>query len=174
MEYRRLYVSGGTYFFTLVTEKRRPLLIENIEILREAFRRAMKNHSFSIEAIVVLPDHLHTIWRLPPDDYDFSRRWLAIKKHFSLNMEAFPSSESKIKKREKGIWQRRYWEHLIKDDKDLKRHHDYIHFNPVKHGLVNNPIDWEYSSFKKCVQQGLYSEDWGSTEPPEIKEMDIE
>ncbi|MBU3915450.1 transposase [bacterium] len=174
MKYRRLYVPGGMYFFTLVTEKRRPLLVENIDILRDAFRRAMKNHPFSIEAIVVLPDHLHTIWKLPPDDSDFSMRWLAIKKHFSFNLNAFPVSESKKKKREKGIWQRRYWEHLIRDENDLQRHYDYIHYNPVKHGLESNPIDWEYSSFKKCIQQGLYPPDWGCTEPSTIKEMSIE
>ena len=171
MKYRRLYAEGGTYFFTLVTEKRRPILIENIENLRSAFRHVLKLRPFSIEAIVILPDHLHTIWKLPERDLDFSTRWMLIKKRFSSFMPQPTLSNNQSKRREKGIWQRRFWEHLIRDDTDFKRHFDYIHYNPVKHGLVSKPIDWEYSSFSNCVREGLYSQDWGNTE---VEDLGIE
>ena len=137
MKYRRWHVNGGIYFFTVVTENRRPILIENINILRESFKQVKSKSPFSIEAIVILPDHLHTIWKLPENDMDYSKRWMLIKKGFSSQMPGFSVGSSKAKKREKGIWQRRYWEHVIRDEKDLKNHFDYIHYNPVKHGLVN-------------------------------------
>ena len=115
-----------------------------------------------IDAIVVLPDHLHTLWRLPEGDCDFSTRWMQIKRCFSTGLIAQKISPSKSRKREKGIWQRRFWEHLIRDDEDWRRHMDYIHYNPVKHGLVNAPIAWEYSSFRRYVEAGLYPADWGA------------
>ena len=156
MEYRRFYQSGARYFFTVVTAKRKPLLIENIDRLRSAFRLCLLRYPFEIEAIVVLPDHLHTIWRLPEGDADFSKRWMVIKRKFSSGLPSTAVSQSKVKKREKGIWQRRFWEHCIRNEDDWRRHVDYIHFNPVKHGYVVKPGDWLYSSFQKAVDQGWY------------------
>ncbi len=169
MKYRRLYREGGTYFFTVVTENRRPILISNIDNLRSAFRHVKKRHPFSIDAIVILPDHLHAIWKLPENDSDFSTRWMLIKKRFSSFLYDFPVSTIKKSRREKGIWQRRFWEHLIRNDEDLKRHYDYIHYNPVKHGYVSKPADWQYSSFHSCVQKGLYPLHWGQIEPENIE-----
>ncbi|MBT4644454.1 MAG: transposase [Deltaproteobacteria bacterium] len=174
MKYRRLYVPGGIYFFTFVTAKRRHILEKHIDLLRESFRRVMKNHSFSIEAIVILPVHLHAIWKLPTNDSNYSDRLMLIKKYFSSALPGYLVSNSLKDKREKGIWQRRFWEHLIRDDQDLRRHYDYIHFNPVKHDFVKRPRDWEYSSFNKYVEQGLYSNDWGETEPGIIYGMNFE
>jgi len=156
MEYRRFYQPGARYFFTVVTANRKPLLIEYIDRLRAAFKICITRHPFEIEAMVVLPDHLHTIWRLPEDDADFSTRWMVIKRQFSSGLPREDTSLSKIKKREKGIWQRHFWEHCIRNDNDWRRHIDYIHFNPIKHGYVNKPEDWQYSSFQKAVDKGWY------------------
>jgi len=156
MEYRRFYQPGARYFFTVVTANRKPLLIENIDRLRAAFKTCKERHPFEIEAMVVLPDHLHTIWRLPEDDADFSKRWMVIKRYFSSGLPRQAASLSKINKREKGVWQRRFWEHCIRNEDDWRRHMDYIHFNPVKHGYVESPADWQYSSFQKAVEQGWY------------------
>ncbi|MEK9149534.1 MAG: transposase [Candidatus Desantisbacteria bacterium] len=164
--YRRLYREGGIYFFTVVTYKRRRILIEedNINLLRCAFKEAIKQHPFEIKAIVVLPDHLHCVWTLPLNDLDFSVRWKKVKTIFSRDYKgSLPEkSESMLDKQEKGVWQRRFWEHCIRDQDDYKRHLDYIHYNPVKHGLVSKAIDWPYGSFKQYVAQGIYSADWGS------------
>jgi len=159
MQYRRFYQSGARYFFTVVTENRAPLLIENIERLRAAFRLCLSRYPFEIEAIVVLPDHLHTVWRLPEGDADFSKRWMVIKRKFSAGLQSSVVSDSKTKKREKGIWQRRFWEHYIRNEDDWRRHVDYIHFNPVKHGYVAKPQDWPYSSFNQAVSKGWYAPD---------------
>jgi putative transposase len=162
--YRRALVPGGTYFFTLNAAVRRSrLLIDNIEQLRAAFRRARLTHPFTIDAIVILPDHLHAIWTLPDGDADFGLRWRLIKARFS---HALPHgeqiSQSRLRKAERGIWQRRYWEHVIRDEADLARHLDYIHFNPVKHGYVDKPGDWPYSSFHRMVRLGIYPRDWAN------------
>ena len=156
MEYRRFYQPGARYFFTVVTANRKPLLIDNIARLRAAFKMCMTRYPFEIEAIVVLPDHLHTIWRLPEGDADFSTRWMVIKRQFSSGLPQATVSQSKLKKREKGIWQRRFWEHCIRNEDDWRRHVDYIHFNPVKHGYVSVPNDWLYSSFQQAVEKGWY------------------
>jgi putative transposase len=140
----------------VVTENREPLLIEHIERLREAFRLCVKRHPFEIEAMVVLPDHLHTLWHMPENDADFSKRWMVIKRKFSAGLPSRVVNDSKTKKREKGIWQRRFWEHCIRDEDDWRRHIDYIHFNPVKHGYVAAPKDWLYSSFNLAVSKGWY------------------
>ena len=111
--------------------------------------------------MAVLPDHLHAVWTLPEGDADFAKRWQLIKSTFS---RALPSgeriSESRIARRERGIWQRRYWEHTIRDENDFARHVDYIHINPVKHGLVTRVRDWPFSSFHRMVKLGIYPEDW--------------
>ena len=142
MQYRRFYQPGACYFFTVVTANRTPILIDNIERLRSAFRLCMSRYPFEIEAIVVLPDHLHTLWRLPEGDADFSKRWMVIKRKFSSGLPACNVSDSQNKKREKGIWQRRFWEHCIRDEDDWRHHFDYIHYNPVRHGLVSRTKDW--------------------------------
>ena len=169
MEYRRAKIAGGTYFFTLVTYNRNQIFNnpENVELLRQSFRYVMEKHPLTIEAAVILPDHLHCIWTLPDDDYDFSTRWRLIKSYFSRKcQETYQGkiTDSRKKKQEKAIWQRRFWEHCIKDEEDYNNHIDYIHYNPVKHGLVKAPKDWQYSSFKRYVREGIYDLKWGSQE----------
>ena len=166
MNYRRIFSEGGTYFFTLVTHQRQPIFSEitAITLLRESFQYTLKSLPFTVVASVIMPDHLHFIWTLPPEDCNFSTRWRLIKSHFSRYWcKNLPGSEitSRAKKGEREIWQRRFWEHLIRDETDLCRHIDYIHYNPVKHGLVNSPSDWKYSSFTKYVKQGYYPTNWG-------------
>ncbi|MDS4029216.1 MAG: transposase [Candidatus Contendobacter sp.] len=160
--YRRYRVSGGTYFFTVnLAERDRRLLTEHIGTLRDAFRRVRAAHPFRIEAIVVLPDHLHTLWTLPAGDHDFSLRWRQLKSAFSRAMETEEHlSASRARKRERGIWQRRFWEHAIRDEEDFSRHVDYIHYNPVKHGHVKSVVEWPYSSFHRHVGGGVYPADW--------------
>ena len=153
--YRRNFVAGGSYFFTVnLAERNGRLLTEHVNLLRAAFRYTRARHSFAIEAIVVPPDHLHTIWTLPEDDANFATRWRLIKATFS---RALPTSEpispSRLQKGERGIWQRRYWEHTLRDEDDFARHSDYIHFNPVKHGLVARVKDWPHSSFHRMVRR---------------------
>ena len=163
MDYRRYYKTGAWYFFTVVTENRRPLLIDHIGRLRDAFRLCQERYPFEIDAIVVLPDHVHALWKLPEGDDDFSTRWMVIKRKFSSGLHSFDVSDSKEKKREKGIWQRRFWEHCIRDDGDWRRHMGYIHYNPVKHGYVSRPEDWHYGSYTWAIRKGLY-ENGGLTE----------
>jgi putative transposase len=161
--YRRARIKGGTYFFT-VTLADRPsrLLVERIDFLRRAYGNVQQRIPFESVAICILPDHLHAVWALPDGDADFSLRWNLIKGGFSRGIPSAPRrSASKLAKREKGIWQRRYWEHVIRDDADLARHIDYIHFNPVKHGLVSRVADWPYSSFHQYVARGELPADWG-------------
>lgn len=169
--YRRAYVNGGTYFFTVVTYRRQPFLCDDIvrDALREGIRKTRSTRPFSIDAWVLLPDHLHCIWRLPPNDADFGFRWAMIKRAVTkqcgprLHREKWMTS-SKTKRRESTIWQRRFWEHLIRDEKDLAKHLEYIHYNPVKHGLVKAPREWPYSSFHRYVHQGKYPADWAAGE----------
>jgi putative transposase len=161
-DYRRFRVPGGTYFFTVnLLERRLDLLVRHIDDLREAVRATKRERPFHIDAWVVLPDHMHTVWTLPPGDDDFSNRWKAIKIRF---VQKLPRTERRsnvrVAKGERGIWQRRFWEHVIRDDNDYARHIDYVHWNPLKHGLVKQVKDWPYSSFHQYVQQGLYPQDW--------------
>ncbi|MEJ2375192.1 MAG: transposase [Pseudolabrys sp.] len=160
--YRRHRIAGGCYIFTVnLAERRLRLLTKHIDLLRAAFRYTRSRHPFMIEAIVVLPDHLHAIWTLPEGETDFAVRWRLIKAMFSRGLPAGERiSASRAAKGERGIWQRRYWEHAIRDDNDCARHLDYIHINPVKHGLVNRVRDWPYLSFHRLVRQGVYSVDW--------------
>jgi putative transposase len=161
----------------VVTQERRPIfsLESNVEKLREAMGRVMRSRPFKIEAMVVLPDHLHCIWKLPGGESDYSSRWKEIKYRFSLgSRDPFETSESMKTKKEKGIWQRRFWEHWIRDQEDFNRHVDYIHFNPVKHGLVDRPMDWTHSSLKKFIERGVYPENWGAGPPASIQDMDLE
>jgi putative transposase len=159
--YRRARIPGGTFFFTVtLADRSSKLLVEQIARLREFYGRVQDRHPFETIAICVLPDHLHAIWRLPEQDADFGMRWQLIKKSFSHGIAPRERSQSKLHKREKGIWQRRYWEHAIRDDADLSRHVDYIHFSPVKHGLVARVCDWPHSSFHRYVTRGLLPPDW--------------
>jgi putative transposase len=161
--YRRAHIPGGSFFFTVALEDRSSdALVKHIDLLRRIYAAVQKNRPFETVAICILPDHLHAIWSLPADDADFSARWNIIKGGFSRSLPASPSrSPSKVTRREKGIWQRRYWEHAIRDDADMARHVDYIHFNPVKHGLVAHVCDWPHSSFHRYVERGALPIDWG-------------
>jgi putative transposase len=161
--YRRMRVPGGTYFFTVnLLERRRRLLVDRIGDLRTAFRAARAVRPFEVLAIVVLPDHLHCLWRLPSGDSDNANRWAQIKSGFSRRLPIHERrSAQRMARRERGIWQRRYWEHLIRDENDLRRHVEYIHFNPVKHGYVVRASDWPHSSFRRWVERGEYPADWG-------------
>lgn len=160
--YHRVYQPGGTYFFTLVlADRTRDSLTRHIDLLRDALLEEKRRHPFALLAWVVLPDHLHMIWRLPADDTDYPNRLRRFKASFSRQLphgEAI--SESRRAKQERGIWQRRYWEHLIRDQNDLRRHLDYIHYNPVKHAVASRPSEWPHSSFSHFVEKGLYPEDW--------------
>ena len=154
MRYKRFKIAGGTYFFTVVTYERRIIFesSDNIELLRRAFKHVKKKRPFLIDAFVLLPDHIHCIWTLPEDDFDYSTRWRLIKYHFTKNCPddlKSGRSESRLNKKEQPIWQRRFWEHLIRDEDDYRNHIEYIHLNPVKHGYVEDPMDWQYSSIHR-------------------------
>jgi putative transposase len=160
--YRRNFICGGSFFFTAnLAERRLRLLVDHIDLLRRAFRDVRRRHPFDIQAVVVLPDHIHAIWTLPDGDADFALRWRQIKSAFS---RALPAGErisaSRASKAERGIWQRRYWEHTLRNEEDFARHADYIHYNPVKHGYVRRLRDWPYSSFHRMVRLGVYPRDW--------------
>ncbi len=137
------------------------LLVEHIGALRAALRRVKVRHPFQIDALVVLPDHLHALWTLPPGDEDFSTRWALIKAGFSRQLPPAESRRSSRRhKGERGIWQRRFWEHLIRDEEDFRRHVDYIHYNPVKHHYVQRPADWPFSSVHRFIENGMLPRDW--------------
>jgi len=164
--YKRYRISGGCYFFTVNLQDRdSSLLIEHIDLLRDSIRECKRIKSFYIDAWVVLPEHMHCVWTLPEGDNDFSSRWKIIKTRFS---KALPKDESRsrvqLKRGERGIWQRRFWEHAIRDDRDYQNHMDYVHFNPVKHGLVDNVRDWPFSSFHRYVEKGIYPSEWASAD----------
>ncbi len=164
--YKRNYVEGGTYFFTLnLLERHKTLLIDYIDALRESVASVKRKRPFYIDAWVVLPDHLHAVWTLPEGDADYSSRWREIKKSFSKNIPPGEYlSPVRLKKGERGIWQRRFWVHTILSDEDYRHHIDYIHLNPLKHGLVKRVRDWPYSSFHRAVKMNLYANDWHTTD----------
>jgi putative transposase len=161
--YRRLWVAGGTYFFTVNLLKRRDndLLIRYVAALREAVRVTRRDHPFVIHAWVVLPEHLHCVIELPPGDADFALRWRLIKRRFTRALpEGEWRSETRQRRGERGIWHRRYWEHCIRDERDYRHHVDYVHFNPVKHNWARHVVDWPYSTFHRYVARGVYPVDW--------------
>jgi len=164
MRYRRSDVAGGTYFFTVnLADRLSHLLVEHIDDLRAAVRITNQRHPFEIVAWVVLPEHMHAVWTLPDDDRDFSGRWSLIKSGFSRTVAQTDAvSASRAGKRERGIWQRRFWEHLIRDEMDLQRHVDYVHINPVKHGHVKRAADWPHSSIHRYIKAGWLTRDWAS------------
>ena len=172
MRYRRAFVEGGSFFFTLVTERRRPIFLSDVavDVLRASFRTVQQKRPFSLDAVVVLPEHLHCIWTLPPGDADFATRWRLIKTWFTRHCD--PSIRPEVSsvqsnRQEQGIWQHRYWEHMLRDVKDFERHVEYIHYNPVKHGHASSPFAWPHSSFRRYVEAGIYDKDWG------VGEMDF-
>ncbi|HVY23103.1 MAG TPA: transposase [Steroidobacteraceae bacterium] len=164
MRYRRSKAKGASFFFTVnLADRSSTALVDHVNELRNVIRRVRVLHPFEITAVVVLPEHLHCIWQLPPGDNDYPTRWSLIKAGFARGL---PVTErirtSRIHKRERGIWQRRYWEHQIRDDEDMLRHIDYIHYNPVKHGHVGLPIDWPFSSLHRYTRLGKLSKSWGA------------
>jgi len=165
MQYRRAKTPGATFFFTVATFRRRKILCEpdNVNLLRTAFKLMKTRHPFTIDAFVLLPEHLHCIWTLPPGDNKYSMRWNGIKGHLTRHCaDAYktPRSASQQRKRAQTIWQPRFWEHQIRNERDYEKHCDYIHWNPVKHGLVARVRDWPHSSFHRFVRLGIYSPDW--------------
>ena len=164
MRYRRTRIEGATYFFTVVTYNRRPLFRDPglVVILEEAINRIRDRHPFEIEAHVTLPEHLHALWALPEGDANYSTRWRLIKEAVTR------ACASQTDERAGPIWQPRFWEHVIRDERDFVRHLDYIHLNPVHHGLVAKPSDWPYSTFLKWMARGVYDVEWGANEKPEL------
>lgn len=166
--YRRVKEQGGTFFFTVVTFDREPILTspQGRAVLRKAWLDVQSKHSFDTVAICLLPDHLHTIWKLPEGDSDYPMRWREIKRKFTHDYIQIGNNGglrnlSRVNRKEMAIWQRRYWEHTFYDEDDLNAHIDYIHINPMKHGLVKNVVDWPWSSFHRYVKKGIYPSDWG-------------
>jgi len=171
MKYIRSDIKAGSFFFTVnLLNRKSTLLIDHIESLKCAINNVKRKHPFTINAMVVLPEHLHAMWTLPKNDSDYAKRWMLIKSNFSRSI---PNNEhinkSRLQKRERGIWQRRYWEHAIRDDKDMQSHINYIHYNPVKHGHVKNPTDWPYSTIHHHIKIGRLESNWGK----DIKTIEI-
>ena len=180
-EYRRSRISGGVYFFTVVTYNRIPIFNSSQcrDILKNSWLDTKQRFPFETKAICLLPDHLHCIWQLPEEDVIYSVRWKEIKRLFTKQylFEIGPGehrNESRQKRGEAAIWQRRFWEHTIKDDEDLERYLDYIHFNPIKHGYVEKSFDWKWSSFHKYVKEGVYDNDWVGGDEGRIRGLDWE
>jgi putative transposase len=173
----RRATTGTSFFFTLVSYRRRPILCDPMirSALRDAIRTVRLSQPFAIDGWVLLPDHLHCIWTLPSDDTDFSQRWSQIKRRVSAECgERYRvrGSDASIERGESTIWQRRFWEHRIRSEVDMQRHMDYIHFNPVKHGHVGHASAWPYSTFGRYVEKGVYAKDWGGS--PELDKLDFE
>jgi len=167
--YIRADTPGATYFFTVALRDRgSQWLTAHVDILRECVALTKAKHPFHIDAMVVLPEHLHAMWTLPQDDSDFPVRWMLIKRRFTRELLCRrlldPPSSRRRGDAERSLWQRRYWEHRIRNDRDFENHVDYIHYNPVKHGLVSRAKDWPHSSFHRYVRQGMLGEDWGLAE----------
>lgn len=166
MRYRRSDIKGGTYFFTVNLQNRNSrLLVDKIDVLRTVINQVKQRHRFKVDAMVVLPEHLHAMWTLPVDDYDYATRWMLIKSGFSRQIPKHESiSISRQSKGERGIWQRRYWEHCIRNQEDYEKHVDYIHYNPVKHGYVKRAVEWPFSTIHEFIKKGVLNPDWGYSE----------
>jgi len=160
--YRRNYVIGGTYFFTVTLRDRSAtLLCDHIDLLRQAYEKTVRQQPFTTDAIVILPEHLHAIWTLPQGDMDYSSRWRAIKAMFSRSLRQAGVEPNRNSRGEATVWQRRFWEHTVRDDLDFVRHVNYIHWNPVKHGHALTPADWPNSTFHRFVKDGRLAANWG-------------
>jgi putative transposase len=174
--YTRNFVQGGTFFFTVVTYDRHPWLCSDAarQSLRHAIEKVRLNMPFTIDAWVLLPEHLHCIWTLPPDDNNFSTRWRLIKGYVSKSLtdeqHVIQLSLSRQKRNESALWQRRFWEHTIRNEADYIAHCDYIHYNPVKHGLCKSPREWAYSTYHRYVESGIYGPDWSTGAEPALPE----
>ena len=174
MRYRRVQITGATYFFTLVTFEREPLFAAEgaVELRRNALAKIQRQRPFVIEAEAVLPDHIHMLWTMPDGDADYATRIrlakTAFTKSFAQNQSVAATSKSRSAKGEREIWQRRYWEHTIRDERDFQARLDYIHYNPVRHEFAATPADWPYSSFSAWVGKGVYDPGWGSDAVPDI------
>jgi putative transposase len=165
-QYIRARTGGATYFFTVNLQDRGARqLIDHVAELRACLADVKTRHPFTIDAMVVLPEHLHALWTLPPGDADYATRWMLLKQSFTGRLHAggylTQSAAEKRRKGQRSLWQQRFWEHQIRDDDDYARHVDYIHFNPVKHGWVLRARDWPYSSLHRYVRQGVLPQDWG-------------
>lgn len=172
--YIRSDTPGATYFFTLTLQDRSARwLVDHVAELRACVADVKAKHPFAIEAMVVLPEHLHALWRLPPDDKEFGLRWMLVKQAFTQRLQARGALDGQAAAARRGrsgertLWQRRFWEHQIRDEEDFSRHVDYIHFNPVKHGWVLRARDWPYSSLHRYVRNGILPQDWGVAGPIE-------
>lgn len=162
VRYRRNFLPGGTFFFAVtLNDRKSSALVDHVQKLRSAFRVTRAERPFTVDAIVILPDHLHVIMTLPDTDADFSGRWRRIKSLFTHQLVASGVPISRNHRGEFALWQRRFWEHTIRDETDFERCADYIHFNPVKHGLVALPADWPYSSLHRYIRAGILPADWG-------------
>mgnify|MGYP002626268412 CR=1 FL=1 len=171
-DFRRNFVSGGTYFFTCVTYQRQPILTSDLarRCLRHSIEKVQRRFPFAAIATVLLPDHWHTVWQLPEADSRYPLRWRRIKEEFTRSwlMEGGRELEQTMSRkthRHRGVWQKRYWEHTVRDERDLKKCVDYIHWNPRKHGLVSKVADWQWSSFHRFVAAGEYTATWGNVDP---------
>jgi putative transposase len=177
-KFRRYFVPGATYFFTVVTYNRVPIFrTEQARVLLGTkLRQCQAERPFRMPAVVLLPDHLHALWSLPEGDDEYPARWGRIKKEFTTEWLAHGGRQrvvtaAQARQRRRGVWQPRYWEHTIRDEDDFARHFDYIHYNPVKHGLVSRPRDWPYSSFSRWVEMGVYPPNWGEG-PMSFEDLD--
>ncbi len=170
-DYKRFYLNGGCYFFTVVTYKRQQILTQanNAELLKQALNHVKKTHLFFLHAMVILPNHFHCLLKQPEKDFDYSTRIRLIKSHFSKAINLSFNEHLK-----KPVWQQRFWEHYIRHETDWKKHMDYIHYNPVKHGYVKAARDWPHSTFHAWVERGVYDFNWGSSAPESIKQLRLE
>ena len=170
VKYRRFKIRGGVYFFTVTLQDRHSnYLTKYISLLTAAMRVTRERWPFKTIALVVLPDHLHAIWQMPDEDDNYSIRWMKIKSYFTQKLTKENISIEKNTRRECNLWQRRFWEHTIRDEIDYEKHVNYIHYNPVKHNLVKRVGDWPYSTFHRYVKNGVLPANW-STEPDDIYE----
>jgi len=171
--FRRVHLPGGTFFFTVVTDGRAPYLCDDSapQLLRDVLREVRTRWPFEVDAIVVVPDHLHAIWTLPTEDSDYSKRWAWVKKEFTKRWLQSGHSErvrssGRAHDGRRGVWQPKFWEHAIRDERDLERHVEYIHYNPVKHGAARCPHEWRWSSFARWVRAGIHAADWACSCDP--------
>jgi len=180
-EYRRSLIRGGTFFFTVVTYRRQPILtsLQARTIPHLAWDKVNQRFPFVTNAICLLPDHIHCIWTLPEGDTNYAIRWGEIKKQFTKAYHrqighGEQPNLSRLTRGESTIWQRRFWEHTIRDQDDYHRHLDYIHYNPIKHGYVTKAVDWEWSSFNRYVEKGIYDKDWIGGDEGRLQRMSEE